>query len=531
MNTKIKNNPNSIEQDISRIKNIKEFSINNHNFYNNFNDKRIVMPSLLSSPPNPTVFIKEEKNQINDNNIYNEPKKSIKNNFVNNNYIIYNTSFQLGNKHKVDNNINKNKINIIERNNNQKELELFEKRMKSDENIYNDKKNFGQKNKLLFEIKRRSNNNTFDNSLKKNISQEYIYNKLKYKNSSTQFLCKLDSKINNFFENNSVLVLSNNKPESCELYNNKKENKEEKKIENNENKIESKKEEINDNKAKMARLSRLKKSSLKTIKSKNRVIINDIKDRKEEEIKNNIKLGRLENKRYKTEFFRENKESKSNELDIVNRGQRAKSIGHFDIRKFTLYKMKKIKFYLILCKKKLNYIYSKNKFLNKIKKITSNKTIHKRTFIQKNKMLLNIQDGILNLINIGKNILKAPEIWNKENDKKYFEKIIYKSDENEFNFTSKKSCKCNLSIDLYNYIRTSINFTPFSSNLESVKFIKNEYIYQNKKHNLKRKSFIIDKGQGGCLLKSDYDKKKAEQFVVTKSKIRYSEVLLDIFSY
>ena len=527
LNTKVKNIPNSIEQDISRIKNIKEFSINNINFNNNFNDQRIVMPSLLSSSsPNPTVFIKEEKNQINNNNIYNDSKKSIQNNVINNDYKIYNNSIQIENKNKVDININNNKINIIEGNNDKKELKLFEKRIKSDENLYNDKKNnkIGQKNKLLFEIKRRSNNNTFDNSLKKNISQEYINNKSKYKYSSNQFLCKLDRKINNFLENNSVLVLSNNKPGSIQLYN------EEKKLENNENKIESKKEDINDNRAKIARLSRLKKSSLKSIKSKNRVIINDIKDKKEEEIKNYNKNGRIENKRYQTDFLKENKESKSNELDILNRGKRAKSIGHFGIRNFTLYKMKKSKFYLILCKKKLNYIYSKNKFLNKIKKITSNKTIHKRTFIQKNKMLLNIQDSILNLIDIEKNILKAPEIWNKENDKKYFEKIIYKSDENEFNFSSKKSCKCNLSIDLYNYIRTTINFTPFSSNLGSVKFIKNEYFYQNKRHNLKRKSFIIDKVQGGILLNSDYDKKKSEQFVITKSKIRYSEDFYWIYS-
>jgi hypothetical protein len=207
LNTKIKNIPNSIEQDISRIKNIKEFSINNINFNNNFNDQRIVMPSLLSSSSNPKIFIKEEKNQINNNYIYNDSKKSIQNNVINNDYKIYNNSIQIENKNKVDNNINNNKINIIEGNNDKKELKLFEKRIKSDENLYNDKKNnkIGQKNKLLFEIKRRSNNNTFDNSLKKNISQEYIYNKLKYKNSSTQFLCKLDSKIKNFFENNSVL--------------------------------------------------------------------------------------------------------------------------------------------------------------------------------------------------------------------------------------------------------------------------------------------------------------------------------------
>ena len=481
LNRKKNKMPKLIDKDTYSIQNLKRFSITNNNFQINVNDKRINMPSLLSSPSNSSGKNKEDILQINKkNNFISDLKNIIQNN---------------------------NKINT--NNNDKNEINVFEKRMKNNARDNIQKKNNEIKTKLFFENKRKSNNFSFDNCLKNNIEQEYFNIKLKCKNSSNQSLCKFDNKINIFLESKSVLILNDN-------------NSFKKELDYNSN-IEKKEENTNDNKAKFDRLNRLKKSSIKGIKSNNRIVINDINDKKEEKNKNinenKNKFERSSIKKIQTEFLMEKRKSKK---DLIKKNDKSKTAINKGIEKFSYYKIKKSKLHLILFRKKMKYIYSKHKFLKKNNKIIYNKTIYKTTYIRKAKMLLNIQDKLNNIVNIEKNKLKFPEVWNEENDKKFFENVIFNSEINEFNFKSKKIFKCNINIDLNNYIRTTINFAPFSNELKLVKFIKDDF-FQNKRQKLKRKTFRHATVQGISLLNKEYEKKKEEKFIITKSKIRYSE--------
>ena len=244
--TKFNNSNSTIEQDISIIKNIKGLSINNLNYNINFSDKKI-MPSIFSSPTNFDNNIKFQNNK----------KKKI---------------FQM--KKKVLNDINnfENKIDKIKNNNNEskeqnKTINSFEnenntidKRDINNENKNNENNKkvitFNEENKIhIFDKKNKTiNNKTFYKYFKNGLDGKNLKNdiNLNEKYSSIQNLKSLKYKLNNnHLENQNVMSLNGNKIE------NKKESS--KKLENkNPPENFSTKENINNNKAKMARLSRLK---------------------------------------------------------------------------------------------------------------------------------------------------------------------------------------------------------------------------------------------------------------------------------
>ena len=384
---------------------------------------------------------------------------------------------------------------------------------------------------------------------------------------------------NNHLENQNDMSLNGNKIE------NKKESL--KKLENqNPPENFSTKENINYNKAKMAGLSRLKKSSLKAgMKTKKRVSINDTKENKTiiEEKDNNKDKDNKENKDIKVyqdnnKYNNNNNDTKNNDIhenkndnneknkDDINKASenknkknhflkkktnfekktsliledknsierdkiiRSKSTRVIDSKKINILKIKKNKFYLTINKKKTNNAYIKNKFLkkcnDKLNEIKSNNRYYRQIYIQKTKMLLNIQEKAEEIISNEKSYLDFPQNSNTQNINIYYDDLllnnnkIRKRNENIINtFKVKYKFSCNLCPCIYDSIISIIDFDSFPEEITSIKHKKktNNNFVLNRKKRISRKNFQTVKLRRLSLFDFDENENK-DNFSITKTK-------------
>ena len=521
LNSKINSlSENTFERDISFIKNIKKISINNLNYNINFNDKKII-PSILSSPLSSENIQKENmtENKHNKKKIYQLKKKVQKdiNNFEhkvnkNNRDIINNKNKEinvnnLDNKNKKNSKNNNNDITIENKNN----IEIFENRMKSNKN------------------------NTFYKESKKNINKYELDGKLniryRKRNSSNHFTYKLHNKLNKNIDKKSDK--NNNKENQSDLDKNKLENQKEK-----ENSI------INKNKAKIDRLIRLKNTSIKNeVKDKNKVVIKSIKkeeiiniDKNKEKIENNrneiVKArrkrtsvcGRFSVADNNSMFIDEDiKEDAKNKTFLTSKNLIKGNINVLTIRKNN--------FYLTVCKKETNDIFSKNKFLKNCNDIvnekSSNNRVNRKIYVQKTKILLDMQDKLTHIINNEKTYLQNPEKIKIENINIFIDDILNKKipkqifENNKINtFIINYKYTCNMTLNLRNYLISSIDFSGFSDYLKSVTTKKKTLLIRNKnnKQPLKRKAFQTVKISDLTMLNNKFEKKFSEDFSLKKTK-------------
>ena len=512
LSTKFNNISNSLEQDISIIKNIKGLSINNLNYNINFNNKKII-PSLFSSPLNSEIIHKKNISKINSKKKIYNMKKRVQNEIKKFEHKINNSGSQ--------NNItkeNNTKINNTKENN-KKEINNFKKKAKDDNKEEKDK-NKSLNNKIeIFKKREKLNKNNSVRLNPKSLNEFNSPKKEKY--SSNQILYKIDLDLNSSLAKKS----QNNNNSGFHSENDSTIN-----ISNN-NKIENKKENTNDNKAKMDRLIRLKKSSLKhRLKTKNKVVIIEPK---KEEINNNKKNNDfpVPPKKKKTNFILENKKSIYLEEDKkikekISRSKSAKIVGYSN--KIIMLKLKKNKFYLQINEKKSKNIYSKNKFLKKkyekLSMKSSNNGIYRKIYVRKTLMLVDMQEKVNNIVTREKNKLKMPDISSMELKVNILEHKIRKNEVNALNFIPKNIFKCNLSKDLYNYIISTTNFSGFSTNITSINIQKSPLINRNKKKTLSRKRFQTVKIRQLSLLNLENEKNEnnKEEFSITKTQFKFN---------
>ena len=524
LSTKLNNISNSLDQDISIIKNIKGLSISSLNYNFNVNNKKII-PSLFTSPFKSETSNKKNNTKENNKKIINNIKKKVQNE-------IKNFESKINYTYSKNNNINKIKINKTKENNktkfnDKKETNSFGNKF-DENNIENSKdksinemKNFPQRKNInkpnSFRMKSSSNKLIEDNPIKKS------------KFSSNQNLKKVDNKLNNTQNNFSSELYSNNS--SSNLANIKKK--------------ENRKKNINDNKAKIDRLSRLKQSSLKhRFKNKKKVMIIEPKN---EQIKNNNKNNGFEIKlkKNKSGILLEDKslilleeEKKNINDEKLVRSKTTKNIGTMRINMF---KLKKNKYYLQINEKKSKKIYSNNKFLQKKNdklsfKSSNTNRVYRKIFIRKTIMLVNMQEKINEMINKEKNKLKVPNISSIKTLEKILDSNIKRKNEDSLkHFIIKNKFKCKTSKDIYNHFISTTEFSGFSNNLVSINHKKSILINSNKKQRLKRKCFQTVKIQGLSLLnlineKNNANKKKLEEFSITKTKLLFNNDLEWMFS-
>ena len=512
LSTKFNNISNSLEQDISIIKNIKGLSINNLNYNINFNNKKII-PSLFSPPLNSENMHKKNISKINSKKKIYNMKKRVQNEIKKFERKINNSDSQ-SNITKEDNTKIKNT-----KDNNKKEINNFKKKAKDDNKEEKDK-NKSINNKIeIFKKREKLNKNNSVRLNPKSLNEFNSPKKEKY--SSNQILYKIDLDLNSSLAKKS----QNNNNSGFHSENDSTIN-----ISNN-NKIENKKENTNDNKAKMDRLIRLKKSSLKhRLKTKNKVVIIEPK---KEEINNNKKNNDfpVPPKKKKTNFFIENKKSIYLEEDKkikekISRSKSAKIVGYSN--KIIMLKLKKNKFYLQINEKKSKNIYSKNKFLKKkyekLSMKSSNNGIYRKIYVRKTLMLVDMQEKVNNIVTREKNKLKMPDISSMELKVNILEHKIRKNEVNALNFIPKNIFKCNLSKDLYNYIISTTNFSGFSTNITSINIQKSPLINRNKKKTLSRKRFQTVKIRQLSLLNLENEKNEnnKEEFSITKTQFKFN---------
>ena len=506
----------TIGQETSIIKNIKGLSINNLNYNINFNDRRF-MPSIFSSPSSVEILSKgniEKKN--NKKKIYQIKKKM---QYEINNFDYKTNISQINNKIKKNKKIKNNETDI--KNKIKKETKISENQKENDneDNTDEDKNKFHKFSSTFKEDK----NNTFfkasptfldDNNLKKQFDIP-----IKNKFSSHQVIYRLDYNLNNNIENNNKLILNDTKLEKSSLSNNNKiiSNK----SNNNQENI------VNDNKEKIARLSRLKNSSLK---KGNKIIKKSVNfGITEEESKNeNKEKKKIAKNRKKTEYTSRGKgknEKKNtfildeNKEDKIKRAKSSKSI---KVKDFNLYNIKKNKFYLTICKMKINEIYSNNKFLKKknkqLNEISNNNRTYRQIYIKKATMLLDFKEKVNSIINNEKSHLNFPENTNNISTKDAFiiNKIKHK-DENLLNkYKIQKNFICNLNKCLNNFILLTKDFNGFSNNILSTKRKKNTFIRRNKIRRMTKTSFKVQIKRLSVI--DLQNRSNNEQFSINKTK-------------
>ena len=484
LNTKFNSfsNNSNIEQDISLLKNIKGLSLNsvnnNSNSTINLSEKK-KMPSLFSSPrksSNADISQKENVDNIDNKKIINQIKKKV---------------------HKDINNYE------FRKNNN-----LFPKKSKKHDrqvifiDFSNDKGD--EKNEIDIsdnntDIKKNTSNNININDIK----QLKLFDNIKNNKNSTFYEARNNNKFNKEYFNVNLTNRCSVKHFSYNKENIIKENNQNNKNESNIN------NNINDNESKIERLTRLKsafrtqRGTVPENKIQNYINISENKE-KESDCDKKEKTTKIV-KRKETDYLLINTlKNKSNYLQEERKGvgqgrRRAFSTKNLDTNQIGLLKLKNNKFYLSICKQKTNDIYKHNKFLKKwnerITGTSSNNRTNRKIYIKKTKILVNIQEKVKFFIYKEKSILKMnKEIFEtKKKTNIYLDeilsgKIIKNNDESLIDEKKlNNNFKCNLSMPMYHYIISSVEFGDITEILISIKY-KNHPLFKVKTKSSRRAS-------------------------------------------
>ena len=476
LNTKFNNSNSTIDQDISFIKNIKGLSLNSI-----FLSDKKVIPSLFSSPKKTDNKPKKTNQKINKKQLFSQMTLKFQKD-INNIEKIYEgedlskmDEISKDNKDKIDINkrFNKHKTFII---NQSKNIENNKDKDKEKENSKENNKN----NLQIIDNKKTIMNSTFNkasNINKMNIGKNFDI-RLTNKFLSNQIMHKKEDILNVILEKNAPNIEQNQRNiNNSKLIENKT--------------IENKNNNIN-NKVKMDRLSRLKNSSLKSgLKAKNKVTINEVKDEENKNENNENKgnkLNSVEIKRKQTDvslLFRINNkkfqisenEKQNDDFDLdIEKGKinRYHSTKVLDKKRINLFKIKKNKFYLTICKDEINNLYKmkKNKFLKKYRNNMEFKLnqINRKIYINKIEDLQDYKDKIDKIINTEKSYLQIHQNSNKQNNdinNIYYEYFLYNKKKTKYNeteistFKIKSKFNCNLGSCSYKSIITPINFDGF----------------------------------------------------------------------
>ena len=514
---------NTLDSDISSIKNMKGLPIKNLNYNINFKGKKII-PSLLSSPINLKKIKNEDIEKINNKKKIIQIKQKVQkkiNNFENK---IDNGS--INKQNEEENNFNKNKIEQkkdIENNKSNVELNLDNKK---------------ELEVIQTRIKNNKNNTFHKNSLN---NKKFNFEKVNHKFSSNVVLNKIFPQTDkNIEEKNSLIIVESTK----EIHN--------KNLENDNKQKECIKDNINNNIAKMDRLNRLKKSSFMIPNNINKKIILD--SAKEE---NSIKNGNFDRDIYKNsnilkgkktdkniDFFIGIERSKNNEdkKKFIGNIQKSKSTKNFVSADLNIFNTKKNNFYLVNCKLDCDKIYKDNKFLRKcndiMNEISSNNRINRKIYVKKANFLLDMKEKVDNIINNEKTYLDRPQL-RPPNINDFYDKIpklwsTNKKDEKVINtfLKKEKTFNCNVCKNLSNHILTTIDFNGFTSNIKSVIIKKKTLFNESKRINkrpIKRKYFKTVKIENisSMMLKKE---KAIEEFSINKSRNAYQEDMEWIYS-
>ena len=457
-----------VEQDLSIIKKIKKLTMNNLNY--NLSEKKII-GSLLASPSNSRMILqKKEEHKARYKKKINKIKKMVQNDIYNFEYRI---NKELNIKEEKESKDNIKATNINDNNNYiQYNPEVIENEIKKGENI-NNKDIFklpdeSINNKSITVYKDPNNNKNSLNQLLNEIIYDRYSNKYftyskrielnKLNNVNNNKLEKKNSYKDNNFENNKLHFNESNNI----IIKNKKENK-------NNNKENIINQNVNKNKSKIERLTRLKSCFSPESKNKNKLFLDGVKEKdiKKNIIKNNNKLS-IEKKR-KTDINNNENNSVKYLLDDLDnnmglrRTQTSKNIN-------LSIKLKNNKFYLSIVKKKVNNKYNHNKFLKKwnerVNEISSNNRITSKIYVKKTIMLLNTQEKVNNFLYYEKSNLKLfQDTTHGLKSLVYYNDIvkgkkINKKNENVMKKLELKNYfKCNLS--LMNNVISSIEFMGF----------------------------------------------------------------------
>ena len=548
-NTKLNTlSQNTIEPDLSSIKNIKGLSINNLNYNINFNDKKMI-PSLISSPINSENLKKENREKIISKKIIKQIKKKVQKkiyNFEKKNY--NNNSINKRNKNnnsinkinKNNNSINKrnknnNSINKRNKNNNNSSNKKNEENIKTNEKI-NDKKNEEKNNENNKEIKVNNKNeleviqsrinynkkNTFhQNSIKYAKKKFNFEKKVNHKFSSNVVLYRVDPDLDkdNLVKKNSVIILDSKKE-----------------INENESNDQNQNNTINSNKAKMARLNRIKNFTFKKGNKENKkIVINSVKE--EDLIKNgNIKIR---DSKFKLSKKKENdkiqfvlgiersmdkkKEQKDDEF------VRAKSSKNLASTNINIFNIKKNNFYLTNCKNKTN-IYEENKFLkkcnNNLNEISSNNRINRKIYVRKTRMLLHMKENVGNLISQERTCLQKTQ-FEYPDIHSYYDKIpnIWKQNARDEMLMNKYFIKnniygCKICKNLYNHLMSTTDFIGFSSKIQTI-IVKKKTMFNERemsKQPTTRKRFQTVKIRNISVMQFNKEQKLVDEFSINKTR-------------
>ena len=512
---------NTLDSDISSIKNMKGLSIKNFNYNINFKGKKII-PSLLSSPINLKKIKNEDIEKINNKKKIIQFKQKVQkkiNNFEN----------------KIDNG------SINKRNAEENKLNKDIEQKKEIGNNKNNVKNLDNKNELevIPTTLENSKNNTFHKNSSNN--KKFNFEKVNHKFSSNLVLNKIFLQSDkNIEEKNSLIIVESNK----EIHN--------KNLENHNQQKECIKDNINNNIAKMDRLNRLKKSSFKVQNNINKKIIID-SAKEESSIKNdnfdrdiyknsNIFKGKKTDKNF--DFYIGIERSKNNEDNkkVKENILRSKSTKNFVSADLNIFNTKKNNFYLLNCKINCDKIYKNNKFLRKcndiMNEISSNNRINRKIYVKKANFLLDLKGKVDSIINNEKTFLDRPQL-RRPNIYDYYEEMpnlwkTNKKDEKEINafFKIEKAFNCNVCKNLSNHLLKTIDFNGFSSNIKSVIITKKTFFNESKRINkqpIKRKYFKTVKigNVSPMALKKE---KTIEEFSINKTRNANQEDLEWIYS-
>ena len=549
LNTKFNNSNSTIDQDISFIKNIKGLSLKSI-----FLSDKKVIPSLFSSPKKTDNKPKKTNQKINKKQLFSQMTLKFQKD-INNIEKIYEgedlskmDEISKDNKDKIDINkrFNKHKTFII---NQSKNIENNKDKDKEKENSKENNKN----NLQIIDNKKTIMNSTFNkasNINKMNIGKNFDI-RLTNKFLSNQIMHKKEDILNVILEKNAPNIEQNQRNiNNSKLIENKT--------------IENKNNNIN-NKVKMDRLSRLKNSSLKSgLKAKNKVTINEVKDEENKNENNENKgnkLNSVEIKRKQTDvslLFRINNkkfqisenEKQNDDFDLdIEKGKinRYHSTKVLDKKRINLFKIKKNKFYLTICKDEINNLYKmkKNKFLKKYRNNMEFKLnqINRKIYINKIEDLQDYKDKIDKIINTEKSYLQIHQNSNKQNNdinNIYYEYFLYNKKKTKYNeteistFKIKSKFNCNLGSCSYKSIITPINFDGFPREIMISAYKKKNMINgQNNKNRSSKKNFHTVKLKTLNLPNLEKEKNKIdhlEKFSISKTKRSHVDELSWIYS-
>ena len=531
-NTKFSNSNSTIEQDISFIKNIKGLGIKSLNYNINLSDKKI-MPSIFSSPINSEYVQKGKIEKKNKKNKIFQMKKKMQKDINNMENILDKGKINIYSKDE-NKEINKNDIKDSKKS----EIKILENKKPDKNKDIIENENYKIK---IFSNKIKSMSNTFykDSNVSNNQKNMELGKDLRFSSklptniySNKTILSKLENKFKNYLFNKSKSIVNLNKLEGNQNHDNKSN------IIETQNENEHT-ENIHDNKEKMARLSRLKKSSLKSgIKTKNKVNFNNIKDRNEITPINRKQTDCLLKFNFQSNRSMILEDDKDNNFkELV---KRTKSTKLLDSSKINILSKKKNKFYLILCKKKIINVYENNKFLKKkyenLNEIMPNNRIYRKICIKKTKMLLNAKESVSKIINKEKSYLNIPQQQNefKEKVKNFYDELLInyrlkKRDEHKINkFIINNNFNCKICSCLFKSIILPIEFDGLPNNITSKNSKKKTFIIErNKRRRITRKNFHSIK-----LFKPAVEKESEnlEKFSITKTKNTFIDELEWIYS-